>query len=198
MLDDTDVDPNNTSKVILIYLGTSVSGVWDGNPGAAWNREHVWPQSKLGGKADNDVINIASDLHNLKPSNPSTNSSRGNKFFGTETGAYEPRDAVKGDIARILFYMDVMYNGLSLISANSGGSLQMGNLDKLLEWHVLDPVDEFEMYRNNKIETYQGNRNPFIDHQEFVDKIYGTNDDTLSFEMPSAILGTMIFDLNYA
>jgi endonuclease I len=191
MLDDTDADPNNPGNVILVYLGTSISGVWD--YGSSWNREHVWPQSLLGEDASNGTVNSASDLQNLKPSDPGENSSRSNKFFGNTTTAqtYAPRDEVKGDIARILFYMDIMYSELSLIYANEGSVYEMGNLEVLLAWHELDPVDDFEMNRNDLIQGYQGNRNPFIDHPEFVDKIYHSQNE-LSIYMPQAILGSMI------
>lgn len=191
MLDETDRDPNQSGNLILVYLGTSVSGVWDS--GNTWNREHVWPQSLLGVSADNSTVNSASDLHNLKPSDPAENSSRGNKFFGNSTTSqtYEPRDEVKGDIARILFYMDIMYDELSLISLNEGNTYEMGNLDALLVWHNEDPVDDFEMYRNEKIEAFQGNRNPFIDHPEFVDKIYGSV-QTVSEHHITYLFGSMI------
>lgn len=191
MLDDTDRDPNQPGNLILVYLGTSVSGSWDS--GNTWNREHVWPQSFLGVSADNSTVNAASDLHNLKPSDPSENSSRSNKYYGNTTNSqtYEPRDAVKGDIARILFYMDVMYDELSLISANEGNTYQMGNLDVLLEWHVLDPVDDFEANRNDLIYGYQNNRNPFIDHPEFVDKIYNQN-QSLSVDHVEYVFRSMI------
>jgi endonuclease I len=191
MLDETDRDPNQSGNLILVYLGTSVSGVWDS--GNTWNREHVWPQSLLGVSADNSTVNSASDLHNLKPSDPAENSSRGNKFFGNSTTSqtYEPRDEVKGDIARILFYMDIMYDELSLIEANEGNTYQMGNLDALLAWHIEDPVDDFEMYRNQKIEAFQGNRNPFIDHPEFADKIYGSTQTTSIYEV-TYMFGSMI------
>ena len=94
----------------MIYTGASVSGVWDG--GVTWNREHVWPQSLLGEDAVNEVVNMASDLQNLKPANPSINTSRGNKYYDLTTTAdsFVPRDEVKGDIARILLYMMVMYS----------------------------------------------------------------------------------------
>jgi endonuclease I len=191
MLDDTDKDPNQPGNLILVYLGTSVSGAWDF--GNTWNREHVWPQSFLGVSADNSTVNAASDLHNLKPSDPSENSSRSNKYYGNTTNSqtYEPRDAVKGDIARILFYMDVMYDELSLISANEGNTYEMGNLDILLEWHVLDPVDDFEIYRNDMIYGYQYNRNPFIDHPEFVDKVYGSTSSVSMIDV-SKVFGSMI------
>lgn len=192
ILDETDADPDNPGNIILVYLGTSISGIWD--EGKTWNREHVWPQSLLDSKASNPNINSASDLHNLKPSDPRTNSSRGNKFFGTTLTpqTYVPRDEVKGDVARILFYMDIMYDSLSLINANEGGANQMGNLEVLLNWHILDPVDDFEMNRNNIIENHQGNRNPFIDHPEFADKVYGHQDDVLYIFGHETIFSQMI------
>lgn len=174
ILDETDRDPNNSSRVILVYLGTSVSGAWDG--GVTWNREHVWPQSLLGVSVDNNSVNQGSDLHNLKPSNPAENSSRGNKFFdwSTDADSYLPRAEVRGDVARILFYMATSYDFLSLVN-RTPATYQMAMLNVLLQWHEDDPVDDFEMNRNDVIYSYQHNRNPFIDHPEFVEKIWGTS-----------------------
>jgi uncharacterized repeat protein (TIGR02543 family) len=183
ILDETDRDPNNSNNLILIYLGTSVSAAWDG--GVTWNREHVWPQSLLGVSVDNSTIGVGSDLQNLKPADPATNSSRSNKYFDNTTTAnsYNPRDAVKGDIARILFYMDVRYSNLSLVNRDPS-IYQMAMLNRLLQWHIQDPVDSFEMNRNNTIYSYQHNRNPFIDHPEFAEKLYGpitlSNGDTVN------------------
>ncbi len=175
ILAETDKDPNNSNNLILVYLGTSVSGAWD--EGITWNREHVWPQSGMPDSAVNEVVNMASDLQNLKPANPSENSSRGNKWFDyvptTSSVAYEPRDAVKGDIARILLYMVVMYDELTLVDSYPNiYSYEMGILSTLLEWNRIDPVDDFEMNRNNIIYSYQHNRNPFIDYSEFADLIW--------------------------
>lgn len=174
-LDDTDADPNISGNVILLYLGTSVSGVWDG--GATWNREHIWPQYYLDVDASNSVVNAASDLQNLKPANPSTNSSRSNKWYGDSTTSYsyEPRDEVKGDIARILFYMDIMYTQYTLVDLEGSEDpalYEMGDLSVLLQWTIDDPVDDFERARNEMIYGYQGNRNPFIDHPELVQYIW--------------------------
>ena len=176
ILAESDADPNNPNNIILVYLQTSIDNTWDS--GATWNREHVWPQSYLGDSADNNTVNIASDLHNLKPANPTENSSRGNKYFDniTTSSTYEPTDEVKGDIARILFYMIVMYDYLDLVSDPNGTTLyEMGVLTTLLQWHVLDPVSDFELNRNNVIYSYQFNRNPFIDNPEYVDLIWGDN-----------------------
>lgn len=167
----SDRDPSNHSNVMLVYSGLSVSGVWDA--GLTWNKEHVWPQSLLGASAENPVINIASDIHNLKPANPTWNSSRGNKYYAnsTTTTTFAPRDEVKGDVARILFYMVTMYSQLTLVDQYPN-DLQMGLLSVLLQWNELDPVDDFERFRNNEIYAYQNNRNPFIDYPEFVALIW--------------------------
>lgn len=172
ILDETDRDPNNSSKVIQVYTGLSVSAEWSCATAATcnWNREHVWPQSDMPVSASNSTTNMASDLHNLKPADYYENSSRGDSWFGP--GGYIPRDEVKGDIARILFYMVIMYDELTLNDGYSSGSYTMGYFSTLLQWNELDPVDDFEMNRNNVIESYQGNRNPFIDYPEFVNLIW--------------------------
>ena len=183
ILDETDRDPNDSSKVVLVYLGTVVSGTWDG--GITWNREHVWPQSLLGVSVENNSVNQGSDLHNLKPANPAENSSRSNKYFdiSTDFDSYLPRAAVRGDIARILFYMATAYDFLSLVN-HTPVTYQMAMLNVLLKWHEDDPVDDFEMNRNNVIFHYQGNRNPFIDHPEFAEKIWGVSPLNSSDNVP--------------
>ncbi|PKK86896.1 MAG: hypothetical protein CVV63_03100, partial [Tenericutes bacterium HGW-Tenericutes-8] len=85
------------------------------------------------------------------------------------------RTEIRGDIARILFYMDIRYDNLKLVylsGSQTPAKYQMGDLATLLAWHVMDPVDDFEMNRNNVIYGYQNNRNPFIDHPELVSYIY--------------------------
>ena len=91
---------------------------------------------------------------------------------------------MKGDVARMLFYMAVRYEGdngepdLELVDEvntydlNEAGKGYHGKLSILLEWHKEDPVDSFEINRNNIIYNYQENRNPFIDHPEYVDMIW--------------------------
>ncbi len=156
--------------MILVYSQASVSGNWYCPLGdCTWNREHVWPQSWLGYDTT-----MSADLHNLKPADPSYNSSRGNKYFGntTTTQLYAPPAIVKGDIARILFYMIIMYDDLTLIEANEGSVNEMGNLSYLIDWHFDDPVDDFERNRNDVIYSFQDNRNPFIDYPDFYTLIY--------------------------
>ena len=101
--------------------------------------------------------------------------------------SFEPNDHVKGDIARILFYMDVMYEegshsdmpNLELVNfidtertSLQDGVGQLGELCTLYAWHINDPVDAFEINRNHTIYEFQGNRNPFIDHPEWVKTLY--------------------------
>ena len=169
ILDESDQDPLNSSNLILVYLRTSISSVWDS--GATWNREHVWPQSLLGESADNGTVNVASDLFNLMPSDPSENSTRSNQAYSALVSGYEPPDAVKGDVARALFYMMVMYENLNLVNT-APGLYEMGYLDELIAWHLFDPVDAFEQNRLEVIASYQNNRNPFVDYPHLVDLIW--------------------------
>lgn len=169
ILDETDEDPNNPSNVILVYQGTSVSENWV--PTTFWNREHVWPQSLLGEKADNGTVNSASDLYNLMPSNPGENSSRSNSPYSEMGLGYEPRDEVKGDVARALFYMMIKYDYLDLVDT-APGLHEMGYISELLQWHLDDPVDDFELNRLEVIYSYQSNRNPFVDYPHLVNLIW--------------------------
>lgn len=177
-----DVDPNNPDNVLTIYSRDSVQAEWiSGNDG--WTREHVWPNSRLGiDRVEENDKNQASDLHNLRAIVQSVNSSRSDKYFDntTTSESYYPGDDDKGDVARILFYMVVMYPNLTLADVgldNENNTYTpegaiMGKISVLLEWHKEDPVDDFERNRNEIIYSYQRNRNPFIDHPEFVHYIF--------------------------
>ncbi|MCD4731542.1 MAG: endonuclease, partial [Bacteroidales bacterium] len=186
----SDVDPDNPDNVILVYTGRSHPNNDYGTGGNQINREHVWAKSH--GNFD-DVPPMDNDVHNLKPADASVNTSRSNKDFDnggqqhTEaTGCYftdstwEARDEVKGDIARIIFYMDTRYEGnngemnLTVVDdVNTYPLPEHGRLSTLLEWNEMDPPDEFERNRNNVIFSWQKNRNPFIDNPEYADLIWG-------------------------
>jgi len=169
ILDESDQDPNNSSHLILVYLATSISNTWDF--GSTWNREHVWPQSKLSEGADNGTVNSASDLYNLMPADPGENSSRGNQPYSEMGLGYEPRDERKGDVARALFYMMIMYDELDLVDT-APNQFEMGYISELLQWHLDDPVDDFELNRLEVIYSYQLNRNPFVDYPHLVNLIW--------------------------
>ncbi|WP_206486146.1 ExeM/NucH family extracellular endonuclease [Thalassotalea sp. G2M2-11] len=194
-LTETDEDPANSANVILLYKGTSLpkmsngSGTQSSDPDN-WNREHVWAKSHGFSSSSNEAY---TDIHHLRPTDISVNSSRGNLDFDNsdaplseapsnrvDDDSFEPRDAVKGDVARMVFYMDTRYEGLGDITPDltvldrltASGEAALGRLCRLLEWHSNDPVDGTEINRNNRIYEFQGNRNPFIDHPEWVNVLY--------------------------
>ena len=196
-LQKTDEDPNNPNNIILFYTGRSQAKTTYNSGNDGWNREHVWAKSH-GGFGDNPPA--GTDLHHLRPTDMTVNSIRGNLDFDNggkkidetygagssfcyyDNDSFEPRDQVKGDVARILFYMAVRYDGsdgvadLELNDFTGNGSVPfMGKLSTLLVWNNLDPVDDFERNRNEVIFGYQKNRNPFIDYPHFADLIWGTN-----------------------
>lgn len=185
----TDPDPNVDGNIICLYTGQSyASGVW--------NKEHVWAKSHGFPESGYSSSEPYSDAHHLRPTLISINSTRSSLDFGEVGSSYssddygnkwssscfEPRDEVKGDVARMMFYMTVRYGAatqfnLQLVndSVTSGSSLngKFGNLQTLLKWHYEDPVSKEEIYRNNVIyDMFQKNRNPFIDHPEYVDIAY--------------------------
>ncbi|PKH37516.1 Endonuclease I [Nocardioides alpinus] len=188
-LKDTDQDPNNTGNVIELYTGRSISKSSNGGSVGNWNREHVWAQSRGGFTTS---AGPGTDLHHLRPEDVTVNGTRGNKDFDnggtavsgctdcwTDSDSFEPRDAVKGDVARMLLYMAVRYEGddgfqdLEMSTVSGSAVPRIGDLDILLQWNSADPVDAFEMRRNDRIHAqWQGNRNPFIDHPEWAAAIW--------------------------
>ena len=185
----SDADPNNPDNVIQVYTGFSHDNSDYGTSGLSLNREHVWAKSH-GGFADWPPM--YGDVHNLKPSASSVNQDKGNLDFdnGGEqhdiaTGCYftdstwEARNEVKGDIARIIFYMATRYEGedgelnLEVVDWNNTYPMpQHGKLSTLLQWNLQDPPDEFERNRNDVIFSFQKNRNPFIDNPDFAELIW--------------------------
>jgi len=176
-LKDCDEHPTDKSSVICIYTDRAINKNAGSN---AWNQEHVWPQSKLSGNSYSDIIH-------LHASESGINSTRGNKDFNVVTGGstdsygnewnstyFEPQDSKKGDIARSVLYLITMYDNLKLVERVSGSN-ELGIKSVLLSWHELDPVDDLERRRNDRVYNHQGNRNPFIDHPEYANILYGTN-----------------------
>ena len=176
----TDQDPNNSNNLLLVFSRASVDATWD--YGNTWNREHVWPKSK-GWFVENGA---GCDIHHIRPEDPTVNEIHGNLPYGyvtngrnvTYNGAivakvssscFEPLDSAKGDIARIVFYLLVRYSESDTYQiTNVATSMEM-----LLTWNDLDPVDDFELLRNERSFNVQNNRNPFIDHPEFARLIWG-------------------------
>jgi endonuclease I/chitodextrinase len=188
----TDVNPNNSSEVLLIY-GFTTSGTTartrgideNGGDNGEWNREHTYARS-LGDPNLGDS-GPGSDAHHLRPSDVQYNGQRGSLKFadgtgtsGSVSGGWYPGDEWKGDIARMMMYMYIRYgnrctpNGVG-IGSPSGTFDDM--IDLFLDWNAEDPVSDFERQRNTHHEsnqTYaQGNRNPFIDNAYLATRIWG-------------------------
>jgi len=193
-LAESDEDPLNSNNVILFYTGRSQAKSNHGGAIDEWNREHIWPRSH--GDLEPTIANT--DMHHIRPTDVSVNAERGNLDFdeggntvydGTiatlclkDGDSFEPRDDVKGDVARMLFYMAVRYAGddgvpdLEINNNTGNGTIPfIGKLSILLLWNMQDLPDAFEIRRNEVIFSYQGNRNPFIDHPEFANYIWGNN-----------------------
>ncbi|WOT05530.1 endonuclease [Shewanella youngdeokensis] len=197
----SDEDPNNSMNIIELYTGNSTAKNSNAGNGGSWNREHVWAQSH-GIPNDSQMGNT--DAHHLRPTNNIANSTRSNYDFNecSETGTelstapgnyldtaarcFEPRDEVKGDVARMIMYMDTRYQGNDpytpdLIAVDRvtteeevGNKEPLhGKLCTLYAWHQQDPADATDTQRNNAVYAYQGNRNPYVDNPEWVQAVYG-------------------------
>ena len=171
--------------------------------GAGISLEHSFPQSK------GAVGNAKSDLHHLFPVKQTVNAARGNSPYSeipdhltdtwfrnglsqtvipatkseewaerdNGTDSFEPREKIKGDVARAVFYFYTIYKFQADTSDPNFFNLEK---DILFQWHKNDPPDAFEIWRNNKIGSWQGNRNPFISDTSLVRRAYfsSVNSDT--------------------
>ena len=195
ILNEADQNPANSNQVWLLYTeqGRAKLDVQTGsNNTDKWNREHTFPRS-LGGFFDIEEDEVAdgidvywetkadslrhgnSDAHALRAADATENSTRNNQHYGEYNGPTGTLGSFKGDVARSVLYMEIRYNGLSVVNGFPNVSGQMGDLATLLDWHRNDPPDDFEMNRNNIVYNWQKNRNPFIDQPLMVEYIWGTN-----------------------
>lgn len=209
-LSDTDEDPKNSNNVILLYTGWSYSKANHGGNVDQWNREHVWAKSH----GDFGTSPPAgTDVHHIRPTDVSVNAKRGSLDFDNggslytdgdgptdcryDNDSWEPRDAVKGDVARMMYYMVVRYEGddtsydLELVDftpSTTSNEPLFGKQSTLYEWHWSDPVDNWERRRNDRIfNNWQHNRNPFIDHPEFADRLPSISGIALTYEPEIAV-----------
>ena len=157
---------NGGGKISSFYSGRDIGPAWDS--GVTWNREHTWPNSKgLNGSDEDDIMM-------LRPTSSQENSSRGNKAYGKSSGYYNPNSEsggkydLRGDVARIFLYVYVRWgnvNGNGQYTA-WGSSGVMESKEVLLEWMAADPVDTWELGRNDAVESITGTRNVFVDYPE--------------------------------
>ncbi len=218
LLKEADHNPKNGNQVWLMYVETPRAKLdyqTTGSGTGKWNREHIFPQSRGGfsnGTSDtadginvylptnaNDLLAGHADAHHLRAEDGPENSTRNNKDYGGTdyNGPVGTMNSWRGDVSRALFYMAVRYNGLSLVSGNPDDTTtyKLGDLDSLLSWNLSDPRDDFEMYRNNYIYTWQLNRNPFIDMPELASYIYGNNVGQVWYN-PTSIKDIVSLDCN--
>eukprot|EP00899_Mesostigma_viride_P021847 jgi/Mesvir1/29664/Mv21505-RA.1 len=194
ILDAADeINPDKSPDVIGIYSQRRMPKSMAGKP-EGWNREHLWPRS-IGLRKEGGEF---TDLHHLRPADWNVNAARGNKAFdactpgtlrcvspghpeaSSDTAAdddsWQPPAVARGDIARALLYMAVAYEApepgaidLELDEFVDRETGRMGVLSTLLKWHEIDPPSASERLRNSRVcSLYQHNRNPFVDHPEWV------------------------------
>ncbi len=191
-LKQTDLDPTNAAKVILMYGYNDTDGVSstdrtrgvnnNGGGSTDWNREHVYPKSL--GIPNLGTTGPGADAHHLRPADVSRNSSRSNRKFAdgsgnsgaTSQGHWYPGDEFRGDVARMMMYMYIRYGNRCLPKNVGVGSAVSGDgnmIQLFLEWNAEDPVSSLELQRNPVLQNLQGNRNPFIDNPAFATQIWG-------------------------
>ncbi len=190
----TDAYQGSSSQVMLFYAGIPTSSTWAGT--ANWNREHMWPDS-LGGNA------MEGDLHSMRPTDPKANSTRSNNKYGNagsnakecytfdnsyhsatlaghySSGIFEPLDSAKGDCARVILYDYVVATSMS------SPTVAFTDIQTMLDWCALDPVDTYEMQRNDIVQTIEGCRNPFVDYPELAWRIFSSYTMPANMQTPS-------------
>lgn len=182
-----------------------------GAEGEGYNREHSWPKSWFGG----EVSPMYTDMFHIVPTDIYVNNRRGNYPYGevnnptwtSENGsrlgpcsypgysgtAFEPIDGYKGDFARNYFYMATRYlgddGGWPGSAMADGAVLTPWAEEMLIGWHISDPVSTKEIDRNEAVYDIQDNRNPFIDHPEYVLMVYDpTSVEGGEFQSASTVL----------
>ncbi len=211
----TDYAQGGKSIVEFYTHETIVEYTQTGSDAGRWNREHVWPKALSGGLWGTD--GGGADMHHIRPSEVKMNSVRADSKYGEVTGGspiyskttsganskiggyqkggvFEPLDEVKGDVARIVFYVYTHYNTYANVHGTTNGatngqtesyfgtlhftdvisaSSEAAAIELLLQWNSDDPVDSIETKRNAEVYKIQRNRNPFIDHPEYANAIWG-------------------------
>ncbi len=203
----TGTDPYNYSLGTTQRCGTySVEG-------DCYNREHIIPQSTFGSAAP-----MVSDAHFITPTDGKVNGQRSNyphgmvasptwtslnggKLGASTTAGYsgtvfEPIDEFKGDIARMYFYFATRYETTvsgytyAMFNGTSNQVFTTAFLNMLLTWNAQDPVNAREIARNNAIYGTQNNRNPYIDHPEYVQAVWNPTADSQAPTAPTSLAVT--------
>lgn len=174
--------------------------------GDNYNREHSMPKSWFNDDTSSPMYSDAfhlyptdSKVNEQRGNYPFGECANGTKLpsangvdalgrLGRSTSGYsgtvfEPDDQYKGDFARTYFYMAAAYNSLiddwhsDQLAGNSYPVFSSWSVEMLMKWHRQDPVSKKETDRNEVVYRWQGNRNPFIDHPELAEYIWGDKKD---------------------
>ena len=119
--------------------------------------------------------------------------------YGYSGTVFEPDDSLKGDFARIVYYAIAKYSGSYGWTSGEGSSTFSGSASTnygltnyaikfYSEWSALDPVSDWERSVNDKLATIQGNRNPFIDHPEYANTLWGSNSNYTPYPVDNRTL----------
>lgn len=184
--------------------------------GNCYNREHIVPQSVF-----NESAPMVSDAHHIPPTDGKVNGMRSNyphgnvatatwtSLNGSKLGSsavsgysgivFEPINEFKGDIARMYFYFATRYENTvagynyDMFNGTSNQVFTTAFKNMLLAWHAADPVSAREIARNNALYVRQGNRNPYIDHPEYANMIWGGGTaDTTAPTAPTNLVASSI------
>lgn len=192
ILEKDTVIANESRKYVVCEYSNIIHDYEDDIDFNDYNREHVTAKSWMPSDPANNATKETSDYFNLflVKANVNqnlrssyvfdevvnTNATEGDCKNGNNIAgliSFEPKESIKGNVARTLFYQLITYDG-------KGGSWAFDDLqnfgsdqdvDLLLQWHLQDPVDDFEIARNEYIYKEQGNRNPFVDFPDWVNCI---------------------------
>lgn len=204
VLKEADKHPSRPGHVVGVYSRATVpeqctEGSAPSSCELTWNREHVWPKSKVFPRREQWAH---TDAHHVAAEVVRCNSLRGNLDLGVggrphpecasrrgsgASATWEPSDAAKGQVARMLMYVAVRYEGdpigdktpdLELVNrATRDGEAALGNLCVLLSWNQTFPVTQQERDRHAVVVRLQGNRNPFVERPELAQRIWGKTCD---------------------
>lgn len=204
--------PCDDPPYIYTFFEDQDTGTGGNVEGDFYNREHSFPRSWFGGSVDpmqtdlHHIYPVDKWVNNFKaayplavienPTGTSLNGSKkGNITVNGYSGlAFEVIDEYKGDLARAFLYMITRYEdrirnwqysdeGMAMLDNLKYPGYKDWALEMLIQWHEADPVSQKEIERNNAVYVIQGNRNPFIDHPEFVNKIWVDTTETNSIDL---------------
>ncbi len=194
----TDCQNNGSvasGKISTFYSGTLAGPEWD--KGSTFTREHTWPDS-MGGSAETaeSARTNETDIMMLRPVPQSENSSRSNTPYGESSGYYYPNKGsydVRGDAARTILYVYVRWgNEQAEVLANLWNVFE--SKDVLLSWIQADPVDTWEMGRNDSVQSITGTRNVFVDYPELAFALF-KDEVPADYDTPSGSSSTTNYEI---